>query len=274
MLSYQHGYHAGCFADVVKHVILTQLTQYMTQKEKPLFYLETHSGRGLYDLQDAFATKTGEFKEGIELLWQQRQSLAPVFAPFIEACQSVNQGDQLRFYPGSPAIAIHQLRAQDRLFFCELHPQEFDALERLPKQRKRVFYSHEDGVKSLSALLPPTENRGLIFIDPSFEMKAEYRDIPSAIQTVYKHFQSGVYCLWYPIIDNKLHAQLVRGMAAIQAPSLQMEFYLNQKNKATMQACGLWVINPPYVLAQNARVILETLKKIFNPGHATYLIND
>jgi 23S rRNA (adenine2030-N6)-methyltransferase len=273
MLSYQHGYHAGCFADVIKHSILTQLLRYMIQKDKPLFYLETHAGRGMYDLQDAYAMKTLEFQDGIGRLWHERASLPPVFSPYIHACEAVNATDRLHFYPGSPSFAIQQLRAEDRLFFCEFHPKEFNALKQLPKQNKRVFYSQDDGMKSLLALLPPPERRGLIFIDPSYEVKTEYREVVRAIESAYRRFSTGVFCLWYPIVDKKQRDQLIRGLDNIKAPSLQIEFDLNQKDKRGMQGTGLWVLNPPHVLGDNARVVLDTLKQIFNPGWSSYQLN-
>ncbi len=273
MLSYQHGYHAGGFADVLKHVILTQIMQYLIQKDKPLFYLETHSGRGIYRLHDKQALKTGEAREGIELLWQKKEILPEVFSQFINILTIFNPDHALQIYPGSPAIALETLRPKDRLVCCELHPREYEMLIQLAKQQKRVSYGHEDGIKKMLALLPPPERRGLIFIDPSYEIKTEYRDIPKAMQKAYQRFETGVYCLWYPLIDRKLHEQLLRGLAAISDRSLQIELHLNQPHKQGMQGCGLWVINPPHKLKSEAKIVLETLQKMFNPGQSTYLIH-
>lgn len=264
MLSYQHSYHAGCFADVLKHTVLSQILSYMVQKDKPLFYMETHSGRGLYRLNDQHALKTQEFKSGIAPVWQQRQRLPDVFNPYLDVCRSLNSTKVLKYYPGSPSIALNILREQDRLYLCELHPQEFGILSEMSKLNKRVFFCHDDGIKQLKAQIPPTERRGLIFIDPAFEVKTEYRDIPRAIQSAHERFKTGVYALWYPLIDTRLNDQLIRGLSKINAPALQIELHLNREDKPGMKGCGLWIINPPYVLCEQASQILDTLKPIFN----------
>ena len=273
MLSYQHGYHAGNFADVVKHTTLSRLLHYLTQKDKPLLYLETHSGRGAYDLKNAHSLKTAEFKEGIEALWAQKNQLPDVFSLYIKAIKQINAPDTLRYYPGSPQLAIDALRSIDRLFFSELHPQEFDHLSQLLKLGKRVFYSDNDGLYNLAAQLPPMERRGLIFIDPSYEIKSEYRDIPIALKKAYDRFATGVYCIWYPLVHNKLHQQLLRGLTQIGATNnLKVEFYMSSREKPGMTGCGLWIINPPYLLADELKVALQALRNVFNPGVSSYLI--
>lgn len=273
MLSYQHGYHAGNFADVIKHLTLSRLLSYMISKEKPLFYFETHSGRGSYDLKDSQAIKTGEYQQGISLLWQRREVLSPLFSPYLDVLNQMNKGQDLRFYPGSPYLAVNLLREQDRLYFCELHPREFEYLQQLPHQTKRVFYSHSDGIINLQALLPPPERRGLIFIDPSYEIKTDYKQIPKAIASAHKRFATGLYGLWYPLVDKRLHEQLLRGMSQI-APkkSLRIEFYLTKKPQPGMNGCGLWLINPPYTLAEEMETILQQLCTLFNPGSSSFLI--
>ena len=273
MLSYQHGYHAGNFADVIKHITLTSLLDYMTHKEKPLFYLETHAGRGIYDLQDKQALKTGEARQGIELLWAQRHQLPDVFSSYLQHIAQVNNGQTLRYYPGSPTIAIHSTRPQDRLFLSELHSGEFEHLQNLPRMNKRVFSSNSNGLDNLNALLPPAERRGLIFVDPSYEIKTDYRHVPESLKTAYNRFATGVYCIWYPLIDNKLHAQMLRGLKLIGADSnLRIEFYLTKAMGGGMTGCGLWIINPPYVLAAELKLALDALRKLFNPGVSSYLI--
>ncbi|MDP3704582.1 MAG: 23S rRNA (adenine(2030)-N(6))-methyltransferase RlmJ [Legionellaceae bacterium] len=273
MLSYQHSYHAGCFADVIKHVILTRILDYMVKKDKPLFYLETHSGRGIYNIKDKHALKTGEAALGIELLWALRSQLPAIFSDYIRNIQQINTTKDHRFYPGSPALAIDMLRTDDRLFLCELHPGEFDHLEQLPHRDKRVFCSNSDGLEQLSAQLPPTERRGLIFIDPSYELKTEYRTVPDAIKSAYRRFPTGVYCLWYPLIDNKLHGQLIRGLTSIEAKNhIRMEFHLNDRQQSGMSGCGLWIINPPFTLTAELKAAGEIFKTIFNPGKSSYLV--
>lgn len=195
MLSYQHAYHAGCFADILKHIILCDILEYMTQKSTPLFYLETHGGRGLYDLNSQEAHKTQEAQLGIIPLWLNQANSPEICKSFLKIVQEINPSSTLQFYPGSPKLAIAKLRSQDRLFINELHPKEFQFLSQLSKNHKRVYYSQTDGMKQLSALLPPPEKRGLIFIDPAYEVKEEYKTIPKAIITAYEKFTNGVYCL-------------------------------------------------------------------------------
>lgn len=273
MLSYQHGYHAGNFADVVKHVALARLLNYLLLKDKPLFYLETHSGKGQYDLKDKQAEKTGEYKQGISLLWEDRKSLNPVFKEYIETIKKINNSEGLRLYPGSPYIAINTLRKCDRAILCELHPNEFEVLNQMPHFNKRIHVRETDGIASLNALLPPLEKRGLIFIDPSFEVKDEYKTIPSAIKKAYSRFSTGVYCLWYPIVNRRLSDQLLRGMHAVGAKnSIYIEFYLTQARMEGMSGCGLWIINPPYTFATEMKQALDSLRKYFNPGCSSYII--
>lgn len=273
MLSYQHTYHAGNFADVVKHLVLLQLLDYLKLKDKPFFYLETHSGRGFYDLQSKQSLKTGEINQGIKLLWDSRDKLSEIFTPYLQHIQKANPKEGLRYYPGSPSLAIQSLRNQDRIYCCELHPTEFECLSQLPKQGKKVFYSHCDGLKQLNALLPPPERRGLIFIDPSFEIKNEYKQIPVLIKAAYQHFSTGTYALWYPLVDRKLVEQLVKGLSSIEANNtLHIQFHLNDSLSPGMQGCGLWIINPPYVLKETAKQLLHGLTKIFNPGKSSFFI--
>ncbi len=272
MLSYQHGYHAGNFADVVKHFTLCQLTSYLTIKEKPLLYLETHSGKGRYDLLDGQATKTMEHKQGVSLLWEHKNHLPSVFDKYIETISLSNKNTALRFYPGSPQFAIQQLRRCDRLIFSELHPREFDSLATLPKLGKKVRFSNEDGLVQLKAALPPLEKRGLIFIDPSYEIKENFRTIPQALSDAYKLFSTGTFCVWYPIIDKHIHEQFVRRLTTISANFLQAEFYLETRPSFGMVGCGMWVINPPFTLSDNLSTGLKYLKTIFNPGQSSFII--
>lgn len=273
MLSYQHGYHAGNFADVIKHLTQICILRYMIQKPSPLLYLDTHAGKGMYDLQDKQALKTREMLQGIQLLWPNRKQLPPVFTPYLQLLEQLNQEDTLQHYPGSPWIAIQMLRQTDRLVSCELHPREFQALNQLPKSGKRIMFYPDDGFNYLNALLPPQERRGVIFMDPSYEVKTEYQRTVEALQKAYKRFSTGIYCLWYPILDTKWHMKLVNGLSQIESHHyLRIEFYQAIAAKEGMTGCGLWIINPPYVLAEEMKSALESLKKIFNPGYSSYIL--
>lgn len=282
MLSYQHGYHAGNFADVMKHITLTRLLAYLKLKDKPLFYLETHAGKGQYDLRDKQAEKTGEYKQGIKLIWPDRKQLASVFKDYFETIKFLNtdnilnkdnKDEGLRYYPGSPFLAINALRMHDRLYLCELHPAEYDALDQMAHFNKKVHLSNTDGIATMNALVPPLEKRGLIFIDPSFERKEEYKEIPLAIKQAFTKFATGVYCLWYPVVNRKLTEQLIRGMKSIPSKNaLRIEFNLTLAPKDGMTGCGLWIINPPFTLEAEMKTILEVLRTYFNPGVSSYII--
>lgn len=273
MLSYQHGFHAGNFADVLKHTALTRLLAYLSLKEKPYFYFETHSGKGLYDLKDYQAEKTGEYKQGIQLLHTAAKSLPAVFGDYLRVIKALNTNNQLRYYPGSPFLAINALREQDRGYICELHPTEFDTLSTIPRLGKKIHISHSDGIETMKALIPPAERRGLIFIDPSYEVKDDYKDIPKQIGAAYAKFETGVYCLWYPVVNKRLCEQLDRRMKEIGAKNmLKVEFNLTTRTQMGMTGCGLWLINPPFTFAQEIKSVCETLKKYFNPGESSYFI--
>ncbi|HAT6979449.1 TPA: 23S rRNA (adenine(2030)-N(6))-methyltransferase RlmJ [Legionella pneumophila] len=272
MLSYQHGYHAGNFADVIKHITLTRLLVYLTHKDKPLFYLETHSGRGIYDLKDKQSLKTEEYKEGINPVWINREHLPSLFLEYISVIKQINPSQTLRYYPGSPYFAISQLRSQDRLYLCELHPTEHNALLKLLHLNKKAHVSHTDGVSMLKALLPPPEKRGVIFVDPSYERKEEYKEIPTAIKNAYSKFSTGVYCVWYPVVKTTWTEQFLRKMKEISTNSVRIEFHLNPLIKEGMTGCGLWIINPPYTFPSEIKAVLETLKTYFNPGSSSYII--
>lgn len=275
MLSYQHIYHAGCFADVIKHLGLCNVLSYMTQKEKPLFYLDTHAGRGLYDLRDKEAMKNQEYLSGITALWSERAQLPAPFSNYLTALEHWNPEGDLRYYPGSPALAMQLLRSQDRLFFCEQHPREFEHLQQLTKRYPRAHCEQGDGYHELIARLPPPERRGLIMIDPSYEIKDEYRIVPKKVQAALHLFESGIFCIWYPIIDGRLHTQLLTGLAAIpNVRALRAEFHLNSKSALGMDGCGLYLYNPPFLLEQALRSAFDSLLKIFNPGRSSYVLQN
>ncbi|PJD94288.1 MAG: 23S rRNA (adenine(2030)-N(6))-methyltransferase RlmJ [Legionella sp.] len=273
MLSYQHAYHAGGFADVIKHLALIKILDYMIQKEKPMLYLDTHSGRGQYDLRDKYALKTKEAADGIEALWSVRSQLPEEFSSYIAAIQQYNPDGQLQYYPGSPALAMQRLREQDRLYFCERHPREFEHLQAFVGRHPRAHCANEDGYQQLTALLPPPERRGLIMIDPSYEVKNEYRQVTQMVKAAHRLFETGTYCIWYPIIDKRLHAQLLRGFETLDAPKqLRAEFHLNAKTPQGMDGCGLYLINAPYVLEQQLRHIFDHLLQVLHPKRSSYVI--
>lgn len=265
MLSYQHSYHAGNIADVIKHLVLTHLLDYLIQKEKPLFYLETHAGRGCYDLKHKHATHTQEYKTGILPIWERRKQLPAAFSSYLHLIEKLNTSNELQTYPGSPYFAIQSLRKQDRLYFCEAHPQEYATLCQLPKQNKRVCYSKESGWHALKALLPPPERRGLIFIDPSFELKDEYQTIPDLLFSAYQRFSQGIYCLWYPMTAHHAFQTLTQKLNAIPFDdTLHLAFSLTLKKPIGLYGSGLFIVNPPYTLKQTLSPALVDLRNLIH----------
>ncbi len=274
MLSYQHGFHAGNYADVIKHLVLTRLLSYMTIKAKPLLYLDTHAGKGCYDLNAAQALKTAEAQQGIARLWREKNTLSPLFQPYIACLNSLNPNGNLRFYPGSPYLAAHLLRNHDRMVICEKHPQEFSALCTMSQGRPNLACLETDGLHTLKAHTPPKEKRGLIFVDPSYEIKTEYRQIPLALAQAWHRFATGTFCLWYPIVDPYHHRQILRNLAVADQDGLRLEFYLTRQPQPGLWGCGLWIVNPPYILKQELQHMLPLLCKLLNAGEAWFLLTE
>lgn len=270
MLSYQHSYHAGNFADVIKHLILTNILVYLSRKDKPFFYYESHAGRGIYDLASDAAQKTRESDLGVGLLWKNISILPEVFNDYVALIKSYNSETELRYYPGSPALAIKLTRAIDRLYFNELHPQEYMHLNNLPKFGRRVFYNQGDGLIQLPRLLPPQERRGLIFFDPAYELKTEYSAVVQTLSIAQKKFANGVFALWYPVINGPWHARLIANLRNINKNYLQVEFYISDPKPQGMYGCGVWIINPPYILESGLTEAFEVLQGIYNSDNCLY----
>lgn len=211
MLSYRHSFHAGNFADVLKHSVLALLLEGLRRKEAPFCYLETHAGVGRYDLHGAAAQKTGEWREGIARLWPAAEP-PEAAAPYLDAVRALNGDGNLRFYPGSPRIARHLLRPQDRMVLMELHPTDLSLLQQEFADDRQVAVHHRDGYTGLKAFLPPQEKRGVVLIDPSYEVKDEFDRVVEALIQNHRRWPTGIYALWYPILNrasiDRLHRRL------------------------------------------------------------------
>lgn len=245
MLSYQHAYHAGNLADVHKHSALAWCLTYLTRKPKPLSYMETHAGRGLYDLAAAEARKTGEAAAGIEALIDR----LPPDDPYRTALAEIRATHGPTAYPGSPLLAQHLLRADlDRLALAELHPQENAALRRaLRAPNTHIF--QQDGFELALSRTPPEPRRGLLLIDPSWEVKADYERLPRFLASVAKKWPVGVVMLWYPLLRDGPHAAMTRRLKADHAEALCHEVRFPPVRKGhRMVGSGLFVINPPWGL--------------------------
>lgn len=244
MLSYQHAYHAGNLADLHKHALLAFMLDYLTQKPKPLSYLETHAGRGLYDLSAAEATRTREADAGITRALSE--SWFPADHPFLRALADVRRDYGPHAYPGSPLIADHFLRRDDRMHLAELHPAEADALEgTLPGARLH----HRDGFAMANALCPPDPRRGLLLIDPSFEVKDDYETVPRFIRRIAGKWNVGIIALWYPLLIDNRHRPMVNTLvdAFPQAARHEVGFPPARPGHG-MIGSGMFVVNPPFGL--------------------------
>lgn len=258
MLSYQHIYHAGNLADVHKHGLLAWMLRYLTAKDKPVSYIETHAGRALYDLEDAAARKTGEARAGIE----ENLHFFGTQHPFAEVLAHIRTAHGASAYPGSPQIAASLLRPDDRIHLAEMHPGEFDALEFAMSPYRAKCY-RKDGFELAHSICPPTPRRGLLLIDPSYEVKSDYRDIPERIDKLHRAWNVGVICLWYPLLTNKTHLPMLQALTKSQPDALRHEVSFPPARPGHgMIGSGLFVINPPFGLQEEAERLTTCFKTI------------
>jgi 23S rRNA (adenine2030-N6)-methyltransferase len=262
VLSYRHSFHAGNFADVLKHTVATSIFNYMLKKDKPLCYLDTHSGCGAYSFQSNEAQKTKEFNNGIFPLWGREDLPVPV-ARYMEQVVEFNAQTKLAHYPGSPSIALQMLRDIDRLFLFELHPNEFTNMRENFSGNRQIKMAKSDGLQGLIANMPPKERRGFILIDPSYEIKTEYQEVVDTLIQAHKRFATGTYALWYPVVKraaiDQMESELVNsGIKNIQLFELGIRA---DSAELGMTSSGMIVINPPWTLQQEMQESLPFLAK-------------
>ncbi|WBU63151.1 23S rRNA (adenine(2030)-N(6))-methyltransferase RlmJ [Paracoccus aerodenitrificans] len=249
MLSYQHIYHAGNAADLHKHALLAWMLDYLTGKDKPLSYIETHAGRGLYDLSAAEARKTAEADAGIARAeagnWLSADH--PLMQPLMAV--RTRYGDSA--YAGSPLIAQHFLRDGDSAHLAELHPAEYDALNNVAGTAKLY---RQDGFAMAQAVSPPTPRRGLMLVDPSYEVKADYAAIPGFLQSISRKWNVGILALWYPLLrDDQRQAGMIRELQSSFPDALTSEIrFPPAKPGHGMIGSGMFVVNPPWGLDAEA----------------------
>ena len=252
MLSYRHGFHAGNHADVLKHVALVALLRILTRKDKPLVVLDTHAGAGMYSLEQGFAVKTAEFRDGIAMLWERNDLPAPV-ADYLGQVRAVNPDGVLRRYPGSPRIALGLLRPQDRLRLFELHSTEGPILaQQFAQEGRRVTVTAGDGFAGLKAVLPPPSRRGLVLVDPSYELASDYRAVVTALHDGMQRFATGTYAVWYPLLQSRDAVQLPdRLRKAASADWLDVALQVKAPSPAGrgMHGSGLFIVNPPWTFS-------------------------
>ena len=275
MLSYRHSFHAGNHADVLKHIVQMLIIENLQQKDKGFYYLDTHSGVGRYRLFSEESEKTAEFQEGIARLWE-RDDLPETVARYVAQIRKLNYGGkELRYYAGSPLIAAQMLRPQDRALLTELHPTDFPLLRNNFKEFKNIMTKRDDGFQQLKATLPPKERRGLVLIDPPYELKEDYELVVNAVEEGYKRFATGIYAIWYPVVLRQQTKRIVKGLEATGIRKiLQIELAVRpDSDQRGMTASGMIVINPPWQLESQMKEILPYLVKVLVPeGTGSYSV--
>jgi 23S rRNA (adenine2030-N6)-methyltransferase len=265
-VNYRHAFHAGNFADVVKHTILTRILAYLMNKDAAFRVIDTHAGVGLYDLQGNEAERTGEWQDGIGRLIHVKLpgGVADLLTPYLDAVRARNPGDKLRYYPGSPFITRHMLRDQDRLMALELHPTDAWALKKNFAGDFQVRVTNLDGWAAMGTHLPPKERRGLVLVDPPFEEKGEFSRMVQSLQKAYARWPGGIYAYWYPIKEMDEVEGFVKALKGTAIPKiLRIELTLRPSSQPPrLYGSGMIVVNPPYVLEQEMRAILPVLADI------------
>lgn len=262
-MNYRHSYHAGNFADVVKHAVLALVVLHLRKKDAPFRYLDTHAGIGVYDLQGDEASRTGEWRAGAGQLWGRPLAAGAeaLLAPWRQAVAALNPDGDLRHYPGSPELVRQLARPGDRLTLCELHPEDAARLRWRYGREKRVSVVGIDGYMALNAYLPPKERRGCVLIDPPFEEAGEFRRLTEGLRRGYAKWPTGTYALWYPIKDVMETDAFLRGLGKAGIPAiLAGELLVCRPNDpARLNGCGLAVVNPPFTLEKDLGVLLPAL---------------
>lgn len=262
MLSYRHAFHAGNHADVLKHFIEIQLLRHLLRKDKAFWYIDTHAGAGCYALNSPYASMHKEYTGGIERLWT-RDDLPPPLIDYVSLVRRFNPDGHLKIYPGSPLLANQLLREQDRMRLFEMHPADSLLLRQsLGVSGKRVLIQATNGYQALKALLPPPPKRALVFIDPPYEDKRDYRRVVSALVEGLERFASGVYALWYPNLYRPESRQFPSRLKRL-GPYGWLHVELNVRgptpNEAGMRGSGMFVFNPPWGLRETLEQVMPCL---------------
>ena len=260
MLSYRHSFHAGNFADVIKHIVQIEILEHLTKKDKPFDYIDTHSGAGLFNLQSDDMQKLQEYTNGIAKL---APNDFPEIASYFETINSFNEHGQFDFYPGSPSIAKTFLRQQDKGWLFELHPQDFEHLTNNIGRNRRIKIAKTDGLKGMLGLIPTASRRALILIDPSYEIKSEYEQVIDTVIKAYKKFSTATYAIWYPVVDRRYIDSMERKLVTSGIKDIQrFELALADDSSGHgMTSSGMFVINPPWTLQAKMQTLLPKLSQ-------------
>ena len=264
MLSYRHGFHAGNHADVLKHVTLIALLRLLMRKDKAIVVVDTHAGAGIYSLEQGFALRNAEFRNGIALLWERNDLPEPV-ADYVGQVRVVNPDGVLRQYPGSPRIALGMLRPQDRLRLFELHTNEGLILaQQFMQDGRRVTVIAGDGFAGLKAVLPPHSRRGLVLIDPSYELASDYRVVVTALRDALQRFATGTYAVWYPLLQRRESIELpdkLRRAAGTDWLDIALQVKTPSPEGPGLHGSGMFIVNPPWKFSEQMREIMPWLTR-------------
>lgn len=281
-MNYRHIYHAGNFADVVKHIILSRVILYMQRKDAAFRLLDTHAGIGLYDLSSEEAQKTGEWKTGIELLIKAAEK-APkdvklLIEPYLNAVLSFNPEGEIQLYPGSPVLARKLMRKQDRLTALELHPEDFETLQSHFVGDYQARITHLDGWYGMKSHMPPKERRGVMLVDPPFEVFHEFFNLVNGLKEATTRFATGTTLLWYPIKNRKACDEFRTELYKTKIPAIldiSLEIRRPKGLKETFDGTGMAIANPPYALEKELKVLMPWLKTVLEEekGSGQYNIN-
>jgi 23S rRNA (adenine2030-N6)-methyltransferase len=279
MLSYRHAFHAGNHADVLKHVVTIQLLRYLGQKDTPYMFIDTHAGAGVYALDSNQAAKNAEYETGIGLLWDRKDLPRPL-ADYVRLIKEMNPSGKMRYYPGSPYCADKTMREQDRIRLFELHPSEIKVLEdnfrkveahataqgqRPTVRGKRVMIQRGDGFAGLKALLPPPSRRGLILIDPPYELKDDYRRVKQTLTDALTRFATGTYAVWYPVLQRMESRQLPEKLKQLPSHSwlnVTLSVSTPSPDGFGLHSSGMFIINPPWTLEPMLRELMPYLVSV------------
>ena len=276
-MNYRHAFHAGGFADVIKHIVLVRILLYLQDKPAPFRVIDSHAGAGIYDLTGDEARRSGEWLTGIARLMQARFSEAtlPLVTPYLDIVRAFNPQRDLKAYPGSPLIARALLRPQDRLTACEVEPKARKRLIEALRRDTQARVVDLDGWVALPAFVPPKERRGLVLIDPPYEQKDEFERMAAGFAQAFAKWPTGSYLLWYPVKSRRATDNLARqvaeavGAGAPAGKCLRLEFSVApQTAGAGLISAGLLIVNPPWTLAGELKAILPELEKPLGQGGA------
>jgi 23S rRNA (adenine2030-N6)-methyltransferase len=276
-MNYRHAFHAGGFADVIKHIVLVRILSYLQDKPAAFRVIDSHAGAGLYDLASEEARRGGEWLTGIARVMQARfsETTLPLIKPYLDIVRAFNPERDLKTYPGSPLIARALLRPQDRLTACEVEPQARKRLIEALRRDTQARVVDLDGWLALPAFVPPKERRGLVLIDPPYEQKDEFERLAEGFGAAFAKWPTGCYVLWYPVKSRRATDNLARYVAdAVGAgPSpgkcLRLEFSVApQTAGAPLASAGLLIVNPPWTLMGELKAILPELEKPLGQGGA------